>query len=302
VITLRSFASQRTRGLGRVSWLALPLLAGCFATRSDLRIVQGDLLAIRSELLRADSSRTRQLVEIAQQLRGAQDSLMRLSGRSAKFEGDSREGLYATKEQLLQIQVLLGQSQERIRQLQAQLEATAESNAAATNVTPVIPPPQTPAPTPRGGRTPPPRTTPPPSTPTVVPVRDSSPPATPGPNQLYQLALDQLRRGSAGTARAGFQDLLRQYPTSDLAADAQFYIAESYASERNTAAADAAYDEVARRYPTSQRAPTAAYKRAKALVEQGNGATARPILEGLIARWPRSDEADLAQELLRTIR
>jgi tol-pal system protein YbgF len=133
-------------------------------------------------------------------------------------------------------------------------------------------------------------------------VRDSSPPATPGPNQLYQLALDQLRRGSAGTARAGFQDLLRQYPTSDLAADAQFYIAESYASERNTAAADAAYDEVARRYPTSQRAPTAAYKRAKALVEQGNGATARPILEGLIARWPRSDEADLAQELLRTIR
>jgi tol-pal system protein YbgF len=292
--------------------VTLPLVSGCFATRSDLRIVQGDLLAIRAELLRADTARSRQLGELAQQLRGAQDSLLRLSSRSNKFEGDSREGLYATKEQLLQIQVLLGQSTDRIRQLQAQLEATAESNAAAVTTppttTPVTPPAGT---TGRPNRstpaTRPPATTPSPTTaapPASLP-RDTgmvAPPTTPGPNQLYQLALDQLRRGSASTARAGFQDFLRQYPTNDLAPDAQFYIAEAYASEKNVTAADAAYDEMARRYPTSPKAPTAVYKRAKALVEGGNGATARPILEGLIARWPRSDEAELAQELLRTVR
>jgi tol-pal system protein YbgF len=293
----------------RAVLIASPLLSGCFATRSDLRIVQGDLLAIRAELLRADTVRSRQLGELAQQLRGAQDSLVRLSSRSSKFEGDSREGLYATKEQLLQIQVLLGQSTDRIRQLQAQLEATAESNAAAVTA-PVT---TSPAPPPTGSASRPPRTTPatrppaasPSATPPAALPRDSAvqvPPTTPGPNQLYQLALDQLRRGSASTARAGFQDFLRQYPTNDLAADAQFYIAESYASEKNVMAADAAYDEMARRYPTSPKAPTAVYKRAKALVEGGNASTARPILEGLIARWPRADEAELAQELLRTLR
>jgi tol-pal system protein YbgF len=294
--------ARGSRGGPHAALLVLPLLSACFATRSDLRIVQGDLLAIRAELLRADSARARQLGDLAQQVRSAQDSLGRLSARGAKFEGDSREGLYATKEQLLQIQQLLGQSSERIRQLQGQLEATADANAAAAAAAGAaqVPPP---APAPSRGRGTPARgtpTTPPPAP--VEPVRDTTPPAAPGPNQLYQLALDQLRRGSAGTARAGFQDLLRQYPTSDLAPDAQFYIAESYARERNTAAADAAYDEVARRYPTSPKAPTAMYKRAKALVDGGNGASARPLLEQLIQRWPRSDEADLAQELLRSLR
>src|SRR5438067_3935415 len=34
--------------------------------------------------------------------------------------------------------------------------------------------------------------------------------AAPGPNQLYQAALDQFTRGSYGTARAAFEDLLRR--------------------------------------------------------------------------------------------
>jgi tol-pal system protein YbgF len=282
----------------RVAALALlPALAGCFATRNDLRILQGDLLAIRAELLRADTVRARDLAQLQAQLRQAQDSLARFAARSTRFEGDTREGVYAIKEQLIQVQVLQGQSQDRIRQLQGQLEATAASNAAAAQAAGPVAPAPTPAPPGRGGR-------PAPVRPPAEPARDTAAtgPAAPGPNQLYQLALDQLRRGSVGTARAGFQDLLRTHPTSELAPDAQFYIAESYARERNTAAADAAYAEVASRFPTSPRAPTAVFKRARALVDQGNAAVARPLLEQLIATWPRSDEADLAQELLRTLR
>ena len=45
---------------------ALPALAivagtGCFATRSDLMVLQNDLSATRTELLRADSARRAQL-------------------------------------------------------------------------------------------------------------------------------------------------------------------------------------------------------------------------------------------------
>ena len=41
-------------------------------------------------------------------------------------------------------------------------------------------------------------------------VDTAAAPAAPGPAQLFQLSFDQLRRGSYGTARAGFEELLRR--------------------------------------------------------------------------------------------
>ena len=71
----------------------------------------------------------------------------------------------------------------------------------------------------------------------------------PGPATLYKLACDQMSRGSHGTAGQGFQDLLTQYPTSDLAPDAQYYIGESLAAEGNSAAADSVFNLVVTTYP-----------------------------------------------------
>ncbi len=121
----------------------------------------------------------------------------------------------------------------------------------------------------------------------------------PGPNQLYEIALDQFRRGSFAAARTAFQDLLRRFPTSDVAADAHFHVAESLASERNAAAADTAYAAVVTRYPQSPRAATALYKRARARQSAGRRPEARTLYEELVRRFPRSDEAELAREALR---
>lgn len=123
----------------------------------------------------------------------------------------------------------------------------------------------------------------------------------PGPNELYQLSLDQFRRGSFGTARSGFQELLRRYPTADVAAEAQFYVAEAYASERNARAADDAYAAVVKRYPQSPRAATALYKRARAAQAAGRRGDARTLYEEVARRWPRSDEAVLARDAVRAL-
>jgi tol-pal system protein YbgF len=133
-------------------------------------------------------------------------------------------------------------------------------------------------------------------------AQPSGPPAgSPGPNQLFQSSLDQLRRGSPGSARRGFEELLRLYPTSDLAGESQFYLGESFAAEGNVAAADTAYATVVTRYAQSPRAPTALYKRALLLQQRGNVALARTALNDLVRRYPRSDEAQLARDRLRTM-
>ena len=142
---------------------------------------------------------------------------------------------------------------------------------------------------PASGRTPP-------------PAVDSVAARVPGPNQLYTDGRDQLTRGSSATARIYFQELLTNYPASDYAPDAQFWIAESFAKEKKLPAADAAYAAVVSAHPTSPKAPTALYKRAQLVLQQGSTPQARQLLEQVIARYPRSDEAELAAEQLKTLR
>lgn len=267
-------------------WRLAPLVAlaatgGCFATRGDVRIVQSDIASLRSELLKNQLEQRDALTQTMRMLQVASDSLSKVSARTVNIQGDVRGEMRAIREQMLQVQTLLGQSQATIARLRSEIEAKS---------VPVTPPPAGTVPPPTAGKT-------------TAPVIDSTAAARmPGPNQLYTDGRDQLTRGSSATARIYFQELLTNYPTSDYAPDAQFWIAESFAKEKNVAAADAAYAAVVSAHPTSAKAPTALYKRAQLLLQQGNTPQARQLLEQVIARYPRSDEAELAAEQLKTLR
>jgi len=285
----------------RAAAIASLAAAGACATRSDVRVLQNDLRVMRMESLQADSARRLQLDGVIAALGRTQDSLRLMHAQVVKFQGDSRGEMYALGQQLIQIQELTGQSQRRLQELRGSLE----QRAAETQAPVTIPQPVTPATQPQANPTPAaPAVVPNASTPAsgTQPNAASAAPAGPGPNQLFQLALDQLRRGSAVAARSGFQDLLRQYPTSDVAPEAQFYIAQSFETEGSIAAADSAYALVVSRYPQSPRAPSALYKRALALQAQGKVQAARAALSQVIRQYPRSDEAVLARDRLRTLK
>ena len=81
---------------------------------------------------------------------------------------------------------------------------------------------------------------------------------------------------------------------------AQLYIGQSFAEEKNTAAADSVYQLVATKYPQSKAAPTALYKYALSLVAQKKNPAARTVLNRIVKDYPNSDEASLARDLLRT--
>ncbi len=288
--------SGRALARSRRAWRMLPLVAlvatgGCFATRNDVRIVQGDVAALRTEMSKNDAAQRDALMQATRMLSAVADSLARISTRTLGIQGDVRGEFRAVKEQLLQVQTLLGQSQANLNRLRAEMETR---NNAAPMTPPVMPSTSPPAGV--SGATPP----------GAAGAGDAtaadSVPRGPGAAQLYQDGMAQLRRGSTSTARTYFQELLSNYPTHDLAPDAQNAIASSLEREKNLSGADAAYMAVVNKYPDSRVAPNAVYKRAQIALQQGNTPEARKLLQEVISRYPKSMEADIAADQLKTLR
>jgi TolA-binding protein len=249
----------------RFAPLAALLAAGCLASKTDIALLQTDLQTMRAEAARGDSARRVQVEQVLAQVIRSNDSIRAVSARLAKLQADVANDHYEMGRNIIQLQELSGQSQRRLQELRGTLE---ERNQAATQ---------------------------------PAPGDSARAPAAPGPGQLFQSSLDQLRRGSVGVARSGFEELLRAYPTYEDAPEALVYIAETYAAERNQVAADSVYGLVVQRYPTSPKSATALYKRALLLKSAGQNAAARASLERIVREYPRSDEAALAREQLRTL-
>jgi tol-pal system protein YbgF len=250
---------------------------GCFATRSDVQILQNDLATMKAQNQQADSARRVQLDHVIGQLAAANDSLALLSARTTRWLGDIRGDLYGMSQQLISIQQLTGQSQARLQELRGKLEQRGPA------LTPLPTAPPTAA---AGG----------PDTARATAA------AGPGPNQLFDLALNQMRRGSTNTAKAGFQDLLQKYPNADIAPDAQFYLAQAEEQGGEMAAADSGYQLVVERYPASPRAATALYKHALMLDSSGKADAAKSAFQEVVSKYPQSDEAVLAKDKLRQLK
>jgi tol-pal system protein YbgF len=118
------------------------------------------------------------------------------------------------------------------------------------------------------------------------------------PEALYEAALRQFRRGSYETARAGLDQFLEQYPAHELAPDAQYFKAETYAEAGDVDQALEEYARVLELYPNSRRAPTALYKSGLIELQRGNVDDARTFFRRVVQGYPDSDEIDLAEREL----
>ena len=267
--------------------VAVLATGACFATRSDVQVLQNDLAIMRAETAERDLRQRAKLDTLLQALAAIEvvnDSMRAANARMARFQTDVREELYALNQQLLSVQELTGQSQRRLQELRASVEQRNQEAQAAQFAAPVD--------SARGAGGVPPG---------AAGAATGTPPP-PGPNTLLQLGIDQMRRGSHGAARRAFDDLLAQHPTSDVAPDALYWIATTWSEEGNIAMADTVFAQVVQRFPQSPRAPTALYRRARIQLDRGNQAAAKTMLEQVVRQWPRSDEAELARDILRTLR
>ena len=253
----------------------LGLLCGC-ALRGDVRKVELQVEALRSEMARSDSARRVERDSLARVLMAVQATIATEQNALVQIRGDIRSDLQAVQQQLMALQELTGQSQQRLSELRSRL----------SNPAPAPPPPTD---TTTGG-----------GTPTPVPAATPSGAGSPGPDQMYDLTMQQYRRGSFTTARLGFREFLRLYPNDERASDALYYVGESFAPE-NPDSASAVYQDVVKRFPNSPRAPSALYKLGLLAQQRGDKAGARTFFARVLAGYPRSDEANLARDRLQAL-
>jgi tol-pal system protein YbgF len=252
--------------------LGLALTTGC-ALKGDVRKVELQVQATRSEVARLDSARTSDRDSLLSALDALSRTLADQQTLLGQIRGDFRTELQAARADIATLQELTGQSQQRLSELRRRFEE----------------PPPAPVDT---GRTQAPVATPPGQAGPAVPG--------PGPGQMYEMSLQQYRRGSLATARLGFQEFLRAYPQHERAPDALFYVGETFAREAPDSAADV-YESVVRQYPRSSRAPSALYKLGLLAEQRGDRAAARGYYSRVIAGHPRSDEAALARDKLQRL-
>lgn len=239
----------------------LPFAAGCVATKQDVEELRLDMAAQRAQ----QDSLFRTLIARTEAM------LDSLSDQNVRLRGDFANRLLAIDRQLVQIQELSGQNQAQLAGLRQQIEQSATEARRAQEAS-------------------------------AAAARDGAEGGDEeggDPQELYDAALGALRRGSVGTARSGFEELLRASPQHRLAPDAQYNIGQSYEQGREPANAITAYARVVELYPTSPRAPAALLRMGRLELGRGNRTQARTHFNAVVSRYARSTEAGEARTELQ---
>jgi tol-pal system protein YbgF len=153
--------------------------------------------------------------------------------------------------------------------------------------------------------------TPPPPSAEAAP--STPPPAQAGPRaptkddqaremKAYDAASNLFRRNDFKAAIEAFRGFLRDYPDSQLAVNANYWIGISYANLRDYRNALTTQQEILARHPQSPKAPDAMLAIAAIQIEQGDAGSARNTLEDIIARYPTSEAAGKARTRLAALR
>lgn len=243
-------------GLKRFLLIALlaPLVGGC-AMKRDVETLQMEIGELREEQDRLIRELRRQNAEI----------LETIETQDTRLRGDLTNQLVQIERQLVQIQELTGQGQQRLAELRETLQRREAALRTATTPNPAMPPPA-----------------------------DAGDPA-----ELYQTAQAALERGSMSTARAGFEEFVRAFPGNERAPAARLALAAILAQDGEEQAALEQYSSILELHPNSTEAASALFRAALIENDRGNEERARSMLNQLTAAYPSSPEADEARDILR---
>jgi tol-pal system protein YbgF len=111
---------------------------------------------------------------------------------------------------------------------------------------------------------------------------------------LYKNAKQTYERKDFTAAREKFKAFLTVYPKGQLSDNAQFWIGESFYSEKDYEKAIIAYDDVLKKFPKGD-------KISSALLKQALCWLARSLLKRVIREHPRTQQAKIAKKKLKGI-
>ncbi len=116
---------------------------------------------------------------------------------------------------------------------------------------------------------------------------------------IYKLAKQAFDQGDFEAARNGFNKILKRYPKSGHADNAQFWIGETYYREKWYEKAILEYQKVIEKYPKGNKVPASLLKQGFAFYNLGDKANSRLILTELVKKHPKSNESKIARQKLK---
>jgi tol-pal system protein YbgF len=142
--------------------------------------------------------------------------------------------------------------------------------------------------------------------PPLVPA--SAPSRTPGggmagiaSDTLYQNALRDFTTGKYDLSRQEFSDYVKNYGSTDLASNAQFYLGEISYAQGDYKDAVGQYNVVLSNYPQSYKLAASLLKKGMAELELGMKATGARDLKEVVRRFPGTDESRRASAKLKEL-
>jgi TolA-binding protein len=269
-----------------------------YGASKEIQELQRDVAQLQDQLKQLQQSQDRQLTEIRvlvdKSLGAAVDAGKSVAAIQSGFTQNLRDqetkvvtpvvGLNTRMEQMSQdmrmVQQAIGDLTGIISKMQAQL--TDLGNAVKVMSTPAPPPP--------GGGTP---------GASDGAGMSSAPPAGGGAPtisaaDLYNNANRDRNGGKLDLAVQEYGDYLRYYGNTDLAPNAQYYIAWIHASQGDFNNAIREYDMVLEKYPDNNKTPDAMYGKGVALTRMGRRTDGAKEFQELIKRYPSNGLAGQA--------
>jgi len=131
----------------------------------------------------------------------------------------------------------------------------------------------------------------------------SGPPASqvPSADVLYSTALRDFISGKYDLARQEFLDYLKHYGRTQLAGNAQFYIADTFYQQKDYRRAVTEYDKVFDQFPGSYKIAASHLKKGYALLELNEREKGVAELRSLVDKFPGTEEGKWAQARLERL-
>jgi len=253
-----------------VSSLACALIvggAGC-AKHADFVELREDLRAVIKS--QEQAQKQQQVV-----LRRLQDVESKAGGDAGKDAAASRAQTDELQERLKLVEGRLASLEGSLRTIPAKPEGAVEESSRQSKPAAITPRPEP---------------TPLPGTPDI------------SPTSAYNLAYNDYLNGRYELAVSGFQRFLQDFPSTSLAADAQYWLGESYYGLKDHVRAMQAFEKVVTDYPKSEKVAAALFKLGLAASETGNANKAREYLKRVLQEFKDSNEAKLAKGKLAELR
>jgi tol-pal system protein YbgF len=112
--------------------------------------------------------------------------------------------------------------------------------------------------------------------------------------RLYRRAYETLRAGNQTEAEQLFREFLRNFPSSDLADNSQYWIGECFYDRKEFAQAVREFRRVIERYPSGNKVPDALLKVGFSYLALGSSDAGKQTLLQLQRSYPRHEAAGLA--------